>query len=74
MRPKRELLRIVRPADEGEITIDRRGKLPGRGAYLCPSTECLNRAIKTRALERALEKRIDESVFAQLKEELGAGE
>lgn len=74
MQPKRDLIRIVRLADDGAVVVDRRGKMPGRGAYLCPSCECLDRARKTRALERALEHAIDESVFTQLKEDLRAGE
>ena len=44
-RPKRELVRVVR-SPEGEISIDLRGKAPGRGAYLCPSAACLAKARK----------------------------
>ena len=54
MRPKAELLRVVKPQD-GQAHIDFKGKAPGRGAYICPSLECFERARKTRALERALE-------------------
>ncbi len=52
-RPKRELVRVVR-SPEGEISIDLRGKKPGRGAYLCPYAACLAKAHKAR-LERCFE-------------------
>lgn len=68
MRPKKELLRVVR-SPEGEIGLDSRGgKSPGRGAYLCPNEECFARAVKTRALDRALEHKVEEHVIAKLKE------
>ena len=54
MKPKKELVRVVR-TPEGEIVADATGRKNGRGAYLCPVEGCLNKAIKTRALERALE-------------------
>ena len=73
MKEKRSLVRIVKNA-EGVISVDRVGKAPGRGAYVCRSEECLARAVKQRQLERALETRIDEAVYAQLAEEIHAGE
>ena len=72
MRPKKELIRVVR-TPEGWVTLDRTGRANGRGAYLCDSVDCLSRAVKTRALERALETRIDESIFDSLREALHAG-
>ena len=71
MKEKRSLLRVVK-SPEGEISFDRVGKAPGRGAYVCKSKACLERAVKARQLERALETRIDEAVFAQLMEEIDA--
>ena len=71
MKEKRSLLRVVK-SPEGAISFDRVGKAPGRGAYVCRSRECLDRAVRQRQLERALETRIDESVFAQLMEEIDA--
>ena len=71
MKEKRSLLRVVK-SPEGAISFDRVGKAPGRGAYVCKSKACLERAVKARQLERALETRIDESVFAQLMEEIDA--
>ena len=71
MKEKRTLLRIVR-SPENVISFDRVGKAPGRGAYVCKSKECFEKAVKQRQLERALETRIDEAVFTQLMEEIDA--
>ena len=71
MKEKRSLLRVVK-SPEGAISFDRVGKAPGRGAYVCKSKECFERAVKQRQLERALETRIDEAVFTQLGEEIDA--
>ena len=65
MKPMAELMRVVKPQD-GDCAIDRTGKAPGRGAYVCESAECLKKAQKTKALERALEAKIDDAVFEQL--------
>ena len=65
MKPKMELTRVVKP-QEGDCAIDFTGKAPGRGAYVCKSAECLKKAQKTRALERALDAKIEENVFEQL--------
>jgi predicted RNA-binding protein YlxR (DUF448 family) len=71
MKPKRELLRVVRSADEEKpIHVDRTGKEAGRGAYICAEVECLKKAQKTKALERALEKSIEPVVFEQLEREI----
>ena len=69
MKPKMTLLRVVKPQD-GDAHIDRTGKAQGRGAYVCGDIECLKKARKSRALERALECRIDEAVFEQLERQL----
>ena len=71
MKEKRSLLRVVK-SPEGAISFDRVGKAPGRGAYVCKSKECFERAVKQRQLERSLETRIDEAVFSQLMEEIDA--
>lgn len=65
MRPKRDLLRVVK-TPQGEIALDKTGKLAGRGAYVCPDSQCLQRAVKSRQLERALEHPIEPSVFEAL--------
>ena len=72
MRPKKELVRIVR-TPEGVVVRDRTGRLNGRGAYLCGSLDCLNKAVKTRALERALEIRIEPELIEELKEAFSVG-
>ena len=69
MKPKKELTRVVRNK-EGQVSLDPVGKAPGRGAYVCKSIECLKKAQKTRALERALETSIGEEVMAQLEKGL----
>ncbi len=73
MREKRELIRVVK-SPEGEISLDFKGKKPGRGAYLCPNPECLKRARKARALERALETALPGEVYEALEEQMKAGE
>ena len=65
MKPKRELIRVVR-SPEGEISLDSKGKMPGRGAYVCPGEECLKRAIKSKALSRAFGAPIPESIIEEL--------
>ena len=72
MTPKRQLLRVVR-TPENDIRPDPTGKLSGRGAYLCKSAQCLERAKKTRALDRALEHKVGEEVFTLIEKEIGLG-
>ncbi len=71
MRPKRELVRVVR-SPEGVVEIDTVGRAPGRGAYLCKNPACLQKAIKTHALERTYEQKIDADVYRRLEEEFTA--
>ena len=71
MKPKPELLRVVR-SPEGEISLDLKGKKPGRGAYICRSAACLRRAVKSQALSRALETQIPDEVMERLAETLEA--
>jgi len=73
MKPKRELIRAVK-SPEGVISLDFKGKAPGRGAYVCRDTECLKKAIKSKALDRAFETSIPEEVYAQLSEQMEVGE
>lgn len=65
MKPKGELIRVVR-SPEGEISIDDAGRKPGRGAYVCRSSDCLRRAQKSRALERAFSQKISDEVYDAL--------
>lgn len=71
MKPKRELIRVV-CSPEGEISLDFKGKSPGRGAYICPAPACLKQAIKAKALERAFSTQIPEAVYEKLNEEMEA--
>ena len=69
MRPKKELVRVVR-APSGEISIDLVGKKPGRGAYVCHDVECLKKARKSKALERAFSTAIPPEVYDAMEAEL----
>ena len=73
MREKGELVRITKSKD-GAISLDLTGKLPGRGAYICRSVDCLNRARKIRALERAFASDISDAVYETLAKELMGAE
>ena len=68
---KRELIRVVR-SPEGQVSLDFRGKASGRGAYICPSMDCLKKAIRSKALERSLEVPIPEEIYARLEQEMEA--
>ena len=63
---KSELIRIVMNK-EGIISIDKTGKLSGRGAYICDNIECLEKVIKSRRLERVFETKIDEEIYKNLR-------
>ena len=68
---KTNLVRVVKNKN-GDIFVDETFKAAGRGAYVCKSKECFEKAVKQRQLERALETRIEEAVFTQLMEEIDA--
>ena len=70
MKPKKELIRVVR-SPEGEISIDSRGKKSGRGAYICPDEACLKKAVKSKALERTLGVRIPDEIYESLSLQIG---
>ncbi len=63
---KRELIRIVMDK-EGNISVDKTGKLSGRGAYICDDINCLEKVIKTKRLERIFETKIDEDIYKNLR-------
>ncbi|MGL4849083.1 MAG: RNase P modulator RnpM [Clostridium sp.] len=69
MKPKKELIRVVK-SKEGEVSVDLVGKKPGRGAYVCKSEDCLNKAYKTRRLSRNLDVQIGEEIYNRLREEM----
>ena len=64
-RPKNEMLRVVRGVD-GAVAIDATGRLQGRGAYICPDSECLRAAIKKKALSRALKHPVEGEIYAMM--------
>ena len=69
MKPKKELIRVVK-SPEGQVSLDFRGKLPGRGAYVCPDPACLDKARKSKALERAFAQAIPPEVYERLEEQM----
>lgn len=74
MKPKKELVRVVRAPVKtengvdvgGEISLDCTGRKPGRGAYVCPDPECLKKAQKARRLERAFSCKIEDAVYDEM--------
>ena len=70
-KPKNQLIRVVR-SPEGTISVDLRGKAPGRGAYLCRNAACLKKALKSRAVERALNVSVPEEIWDRLLAEMEA--
>ena len=73
MKPKKELIRVVK-SPQGEISLDFRGKAPGRGAYLCPNGACLKKAIKSKALERGFEMPIPQEIYEDLTVKMEEGD
>lgn len=73
MKPKRELIRVVK-SPENEISLDFKGKAQGRGAYVCQDPECLKKAMKSKALERSLDIKIPDEIYAQLAAQMEAGD
>ncbi len=63
---KRDLIRVVKN-NEGEVFVDFNGKANGRGAYICNSTECLEKAIKSKAFERTFKMQISKEIVESLK-------
>ncbi len=63
---KKELIRIVKNKNN-EIFIDKKGKLEGRGAYICDNIECLDKVIKTKRLEKVLDTKISQEIYESLR-------
>lgn len=74
MKPKKELIRVLKVADSEEILLDTTGRKNGRGAYLCNSLDCFQKARKTRGLERSLQMKIPDEIYETLEKELNASE
>ena len=69
MKPKKEMLRVIKTAEE-EIMLDTTGRKNGRGAYLCPNSECLKKAIKDKGLDRSFKMSIPKDVYEILTKEM----
>lgn len=69
MKGKKELLRVLR-TEEGQVVLDTTGRKNGRGAYLCYSKECFAKAVKSKALERALKVSIPRETYENLEKEI----
>ena len=67
-KPKKEMLRVVKNA-AGEIRLDFSGKLPGRGAYICNSADCVKKLRKYRLLNKTFSADVPEEVYARIEEE-----
>jgi len=70
---KKELIRVVKNKDN-EIMIDRTGKQEGRGTYICNKIECLEKAIKTKRMEKTFEMKISDEIYENLKNIINGGE
>ncbi len=69
MKNKKEMIRVIR-TPEGEFLLDTTGKKNGRGAYLCPNRECLEKAEKNKGLERSFKQPIPSEVYETLEKEM----
>ena len=69
MKPKKEMLRIIKTAEE-EILLDTTGRKNGRGAYICPNSECLKKAVKGKGLERSFKMALPKDVYEMLTKEM----
>ena len=69
MKGKKEMIRVIR-TPEGDFLLDATGKKNGRGAYLCPSRECLDKARKNKGLERSFKQAIPKEVYDTLEKEM----
>ena len=69
MKPKKEMIRVLRMAEENFV-LDATGKKNGRGAYMCCSKECFDRAVKSKGLERSFKQAIPAEVYEHLEKEM----
>ena len=69
MKSKKEMIRVIRTS-QGEFLLDATGRKNGRGAYLCPSKECLEKAVKNNGLERSFKQAIPKEVYEALEKEM----
>lgn len=71
MKSKKEMMRILRTS-EGDIVLDMTGRKNGRGAYVCRSMECYEKAVKNKGIERSLKCKVPEETYESLKKEIEA--
>ena len=71
MKNKKEMIRVIK-TPEGTFMLDATGKKNGRGAYVCPSEECLQLARKNKGLERSFKQAIPAEVYESLEKEMEA--
>ena len=69
MKPKAQLVRIVRDK-EGNVSLDLTGKANGRGAYICKDVQCLKKARKTNAVDRAFSAKVSDEIYDLMEQEL----
>ena len=69
MKSKKEMIRVLKTS-ENTFELDRTGKKNGRGAYVCCSKECLEKAMKNKGLERSFKQAIPKDVYETLKKEM----
>ena len=69
MKAKRELIRVIKTSDN-QVLVDATGKKNGRGAYLCPRRECLEKAVKNKGLERSLKTAVPKEIYQDFEKEM----
>jgi len=72
MKSKKEMMRVLKTAEENSIVLDVTGKKNGRGAYICKNKECLKKAIRNKGLERSIKTSIPEEIYNSLEKEFDA--
>lgn len=71
MKSKKEMIRVIKTAED-EFLLDATGRKNGRGAYVCPSRECLEKAVRNKGLERSFKQAIPKEVYEALEKEMEA--
>ena len=71
MKSKKEMIRVIKTAED-EFLLDATGRKNGRGAYVGPSRECLEKAVRNKGLERSFKQAIPKEVYEALEKEMEA--
>lgn len=69
MKEKKSMIRVIK-TNENEILLDLTGRKNGRGAYICKSVDCFEKAVSNHGLEKSLKVKIPKEIITQLREEL----